>query len=90
MKILKLRLILLCFGTALTLGLSHAVAQAACNDIEAGGTVYGKFDCRLTHTCGGWCYYNCECTNLFPGYSCEDVLRQAGFEIVESPECLIV
>lgn len=90
MKILRFRLILLCLGSVLTLGLSHAVAQAACNDIEAGGTVYGKYDCRLTHTCGGWCYYRCECTNLFPGYTCEDVLRQAGFEIVESSDCLIV
>lgn len=86
MKNLKLRLILLCISTVLTLGLSHVVAQA-CAKIEAGGNVYGDFDCRLTNTCGGWCYYNCECTNLFPGYSCNDVLVEAGFELVDSPQC---
>jgi hypothetical protein len=90
MKILKPRLILLCLGTVLTLGLSHAAAQTSCNQVEAGGTVYGNFDCRLKHSCGGWCYYDCSCTNLFPGYTCDDVLKQAGFEIVSSPECLVV
>ena len=90
MKRLKLRLIFLCLGTMLTLGLSHAAAQNACNQVEAGGTVYGKFDCRLTHSCGGWCYYKCECTNVFPGYTCEDVLKAAGFELVDSPLCLVV
>jgi hypothetical protein len=90
MKSLKLRMIMLCFATVLTLGLSHAVAQAACPKIEVGGNAYGDYDCRLSNTCGGWCYYSCTCTNLFPGSSCEDVLTEAGFEIVSSPECLVV
>lgn len=89
MKNLKLRLIMLGIGTVLTLGLSHEVANAAaCANIEAGGNVYGNFDCRLTTTCGGWCYYDCTCTNLFPGYTCDDVLVEAGFELVSSPACL--
>jgi len=86
MKNLKLRLLLLCLGTVLTLGFSHAVAQA-CADISAGGTVYGDFDCRLTNACGGWCYYSCTCSNLFPGYNCTNVLEEAGFEIVSGPQC---
>jgi len=86
MKSLKLRLALLGISTVLTLGLSHAVAEA-CAHIEAGGTVYGDFDCRLTGSCGGWCYYNCDCTNLFHGYTCDDVLVEAGFELVDSPQC---
>ena len=90
MKSLKLRLMFLCVGTVLTLGLSHAVAQAACNKIEAGGTVYGNFDCRLKVTCGAYCYYDCTCTNLFPGFTCDDVLREAGFELGHTPECLVV
>ena len=69
MKSLKPRLLLLCIGTVLTLGLSHTVAQA-CANIEAGGNVYGDYDCRLTQVCGGWCYYSCRCSNLFPGSSC--------------------
>ena len=90
MKILKLRLIFLCLGTVLSLGLSHAAAQTACPKIEAGGTVYGNYDCRLRHSCGGWCYYSCTCTNLFPGYSCDDVLSEAGFETASSPDCQVV
>ncbi len=86
----KLKLSLLCLATLLTLGLSHEVARAACYEIEAGGTVYGSYDCRLKNTCGSWCYYVCECSNLFPGYSCEDVLEAAGFEIVDSLECIVV
>lgn len=89
MKNLKLKLILFCIATVLTLGLSHEVAQASCAQIEAGGTVYGRYECRLKHMCGGWCYYTCECSNLFPGMTCDDVLREAGFEIV-SNECSIV
>ena len=89
MKNLKLKLILLCVTTVLTLGLSHEVAQAACRQVEAGGTVYGSYDCRLSRICGGWCYYSCSCTNLFPGMTCDDVLKEAGFEIV-SNECTIV
>lgn len=87
MKNLKLRLVLLLFGTILTLNLSHAVAQASCNHVEAGSTVYGDFDCRLTNFCGGWCYYSCSCTNLFPGHTCNNVLEEAGFELVDSPQC---
>lgn len=86
MKKLKLRLALLGLGTVLTLGLSHSVAQA-CADIMGGSTVYGDYDCRLTNACGGWCYYNCTCSNLFPGYTCDDVLDEAGFERVEGPQC---
>ncbi len=82
MKNLKLRLSLLCLATVLTLGLSHQVAQASCAQIEAGGTVYGRYQCQLTHMCGDWCHYTCECTNVFPGYSCDDVLTAAGFETV--------
>ena len=89
MKNLKLRLILLCCAAVLTLGLSHQVAQAACNQIEAGANAYGSYDCRLTHMCGGWCYYQCSCTKIFPGQTCDDVLREAGFETV-SNDCLIV
>ena len=88
MKNLKLRLILLSLATALTLGLSHEVAQASCAQIEAGGTTYGKYQCDLTHICGGWCHYSCKCSNVFPGYTCDDVLRAAGFETV-SNDCLV-
>ena len=87
MKSMKRRVLLLCIATILTLGLSYAVAEASCTHIEAGGNAYGDFDCRLTNTCGGWCYYHCECTNLFPGYTCDDVLVEAGFELVDSPQC---
>lgn len=84
MRNLKVRLILLVIGTVLTLGLSHQVAQASgCPDISAGGTVYGDYDCRLITACGGYCYFNCSCSNLFPGYSCDDVLDEAGFEEVD-------
>jgi hypothetical protein len=87
MKSLKLRLLAVLIGTGLTLGLSHAVAQASCPYIEAGGNEYGDYDCRFAGECGGWCYYTCKCSNLFPGYSCNDVLQEAGFEIVEGPQC---
>ena len=90
MKNLKVRLSLLCLATVLTLCGSHAVAEASCPQIEAGGSVYGSYDCRFTHTCGGWCYYTCTCPTLNHGASCEDVLREAGFEIVSGPECLVV
>ena len=87
MKRLKLRLLLLFAGSILMLGLSHVAAQAACKHIVAGGNVYGDYDCRLSGYCGGWCYYECSCTNLFPGHSCDDVLVAAGFEMSES-RCL--
>jgi hypothetical protein len=87
MKNLKLRLVLLSVATALTLGLSHKVAQAACADIIAGSNVYGTYDCRLTVFCGGWCYYDCTCSDMFPGYNCQDVLLQAGFEFDDGPPC---
>lgn len=88
MKSLKLRFVLLCLGTILTLGLSHEVARAdgRCYDIEAGGNVYGSYDCRLTQFCGGWCYYECTCSDVFPGHTCDDVLTEAGFE-VNGPPC---
>lgn len=86
MKSLKRRVLMLAIGTFLTLGLSRVVAEA-CTHIEAGGNAYGDFDCRLTGSCGGWCYYSCSCTNLFPGYTCDDVLVEAGFELVEGPQC---
>jgi hypothetical protein len=90
MKNIKLRVILLFIGTMLTLGLSYQVAKAAgCANIEAGGTVYGNYDCRLITECGGYCYFNCTCSNLFPGYTCDDVLNQAGFEEVDPDDpCL--
>jgi len=86
MKSLKLRLVLLCIGTALTLGLSHEVAQA-CADIVAGGNAYGDYDCRLTNQCNGWCYYSCTCSNVTAGYTCNNVLDEAGFEEVDPPQC---
>jgi hypothetical protein len=86
MKSLKLRLLMLCLGTVLTLGLSHTAAQT-CIDTVAGSNVYGDYDCRFTQACAGWCYYNCNCTNLFPGYTCNNVLMEAGFELVEGPQC---
>ena len=89
MKSLKLRLVLLSVATVLTLGLSHKVAQAAaCADIIAGGNVYGDYDCRLTTFCGGWCYYNCTCSDVFTGYTCRDVLVEAGFEFGNDPRCM--
>lgn len=84
MKSLKLRLVTLGIGTVLTLGLSQAVAYA-CADIDAGGTIYGNYDCRLTNSCGGWCYYSCTCSDLRHGASCDDVLEEAGFELMEAP-----
>ena len=86
MKSLKLRLLAVFIGTVLTLGVSHAVAES-CTYYIGGGTVYGDFECRLKSSCNGWCYYSCKCTNLFPGYTCNDVLTEAGFEIVDSPQC---
>lgn len=90
MKSLKLRLLLLCLGTVLTLGLSHEVARASggCADVIAGGNVNGTFDCRFDVSCGGWCYYNCTCGTVNPWSTCEGVLIEAGFEIVEGgPPC---
>jgi hypothetical protein len=87
MKTLKLRLALLFVGTALTLVLSNVAAHAACADRDVGGTVYGNYDCALAASCGGSCYYECTCSNLFPGYTCDDVLDEAGFEKVDSIPC---
>jgi hypothetical protein len=87
MKSLKLRLLAVLIGTGLTLGISHVVAQAACDDRIVGGNAYGNYDCRYSYECAGWCYYTCSCSNLFPGYTCKNVLVEAGFEIVESPQC---
>jgi len=83
----KLRVIMLCLATVLTLGLSHTAAQA-CTKILAGGNAYGNYDCRLSTFCDGWCYYDCTCTDLFPGYSCSDVLVEAGFILGDSPKCI--
>ena len=89
MQSLKLRLLLLCVATLLTLGLSHRVAEAAgCADIMGGGNVYGDYYCTQTAACHGWCYYDCTCSDLFPGYTCDDVLDEAGFEKYEGdPPC---
>lgn len=88
MKSLKLRFALMCLAMVLTLGLSYAAAQAQCEKIIAGGTVYGDYDCRLTGYCYGWCYYRCTCTNLRFGASCDAVLLEAGFELAErDPVC---
>jgi hypothetical protein len=86
MKSLKLRVGLLCLTTMLVLGLSNVIA-AACADVEAGGNAYGDYDCRFKAACGGWCYYECTCSNVFPGHTCEDVLEEAGFEMVQSVPC---
>jgi len=82
MKSLKLRLLLLCTATVFTLCSAHVVAKA-CADIDSGSNVYGSWDCRLTQECEGWCYYSCTCSNLFAGYTCNDVLREAHFELVQ-------
>ena len=87
MRSLKLRVIILSLATVLTLGLSHTAAQA-CTKILAGGNAYGNYDCRLSAFCDGWCYYDCTCTDLFPGYSCSDVLVEAGFILGDSPKCI--
>ena len=87
MKSMKLRVGLLCLGTLLTLGLSHAVAQAACANRQVGGNAYGDYDCTLIASCGGWCYYECTCSNLFPGHTCNEVLLEAGFEPVDNVPC---
>ena len=90
MKNLKLRFVLICIGTVLTLCLSYGVARASgggCANIQAGGNAYGNFECKLIDFCGGWCYYECKCTNLFPGKTCKDVLEEAGFEVLDSVQC---
>ena len=87
MKNLKLKLGLLFTATVLTVGLSNVAAHAACPYRDAGGNAYGDYDCTLVTFCGGWCYYECECKNLFPGYTCDDVLREAGFEVNSTAAC---
>ena len=87
MKSLKLKLVLLCIATFVTLGLSHEVAQAKCIDRMVGGNAYGDYDCTFTDYCGGWCYYSCTCSNVFPGYTCDDVLIEAGFTLEDNPQC---
>ena len=87
MRSLKLRVIMLCLGTVVTLGLSHTAAQACVSRIT-GGNAYGKYDCAYAGSCAGWCYYNCTCSDLFPGHTCDDVLVEAGFILGESPKCI--
>ena len=87
MKSLKLRLLAVLIGTVLTLGLSHVVAHASCFDRIVGGNAYGNYDCAFTHECNGSCYYSCTCSDLFPGFSCKNVLMEAWFELVQSPQC---
>jgi hypothetical protein len=87
MRSMKLRAIMLCIATALTLGLSHTAAQA-CTKIIAGENVYGKYNCQFTAFCEGWCYYDCTCADMFPGYSCDNVLVEAGFILGDSPKCI--
>jgi len=87
MKNRKLRFVGLCLSTVLTLGLAYSTARASgCSDIIAGGNAYGNFDCRLLYSCGGWCYYNCTCSNTFPEYGCDAVLIEAGF-VLNGPPC---
>jgi hypothetical protein len=86
MRNLKLRAIMLCIGVVLTLGLSQVAAQA-CVKVLAGGNAYGTYDCRLSGFCDGWCYYNCTCGSTFPGFTCDDVLVEAGFILGDSPRC---
>jgi hypothetical protein len=88
MKILKLRFVVVCLATVLTLGLSYAAAQAQCANRQVGGNVYGDYDCKLTMYCNGWCYYRCTCSNLRFGASCDTVLLESGFDLSESePVC---
>ncbi|HEX6044381.1 MAG TPA: hypothetical protein VFZ22_07825 [Pyrinomonadaceae bacterium] len=87
MRNLKLRVSVLCIATVLTLGLAHTAAQA-CTKILTGGNAYGSYDCRFSTFCDGWCYYECTCGNLFPGYTCDDVLLEAGFILGDSPKCI--
>jgi len=89
MKTLKVRSALMAMAIVLTLGLSHLVAQAAaCPNREVGGNAYGDYDCKLRASCQGWCYYDCTCSNVFPGYTCNDVLVEAGFVLDENPQCI--
>lgn len=88
MRFLKLRVVVVCLATVLTLGLSYAAAQAQCAKRQVGGNVYGDYDCTLIDYCGGWCYYHCSCSNLRFGASCDTVLLEAGFEFAErDPVC---
>ena len=89
MKTLKVRSALMAIAIVLTLGLSQLVAQATgCVDRMVGGNAYGDYDCTLVGSCGGSCYYSCKCSNVFFGYTCDDVLQEAGFEKVDSPSCI--
>ena len=90
MRSLKLRFLLLCLGTVLTLGLSHQVARASggCADIMAGGNYNGSYDCRFDVQCGNTCWYLCTCPEVYPWATCADVLTTAGFTVVEGgPPC---
>ena len=87
MRSQKLRVIMLCLGVVMTLGLSHAAAQA-CDKVIAGGNAYGKFDCRSTGSCAGWCLYSCTCADVFPGFDCDQVLVEAGFTLGDAPQCI--
>jgi hypothetical protein len=87
MRSLKMRVIILCVATVLTLGLSHTAAEA-CTQILAGENVYGKYDCRFSVFCDGWCYYDCTCSDLNHGKTCDDVLLEAGFILGDSPRCI--
>jgi hypothetical protein len=87
MRSLKTRVIMLCVATVLTLGLSHTAAQA-CVNVIAGENAYGKYDCRFSVFCDGWCYYDCTCPDTYHGKSCDDVLVEAGFILGDSPKCI--
>ena len=87
MKSLKLKFVLFFTAAMLMLGLSNVAAHAACPYRDVGGNAYGDYDCELIVYCGGWCYYQCTCKNLFPGYTCDDVLQEAGFELNSNPQC---
>jgi hypothetical protein len=52
-----------------------------------GGNAFGDYDCKLAGSCGDMCYYECTCKNVFPGFTCKDVLKEAGFEIVSEIPC---
>jgi hypothetical protein len=49
-----------------------------CVKTQMGGNIYGDYHCIISGP--GGCYYGCQCTNLFPRYSCMDVLVEAGIE----------
>jgi hypothetical protein len=84
MKRFTLRMVSLCAGIVLTLGLSYSVARAQCSDLVIGQ----GWSCSLDNQCNGWCYYTCECHGISQ-QQCDQRLADAGFEDVPEggPQC---